>query len=147
MEGYDQRRFELETVMNEYKWLAKTYQIVPVLISQLNRDIEKRIDPIPKMSDLAESGSIEQVAENVLFVYYDYKVNYENSDLGKDKTQIVAAKVRYGENRKLIFGFNGDKVSFYDTVELADPDVYIMKEDDEVKDIIERVKQIEIRKA
>jgi len=99
------------------------------------------------MSDLAESGSIEQVAENVLFVYYDYKVNYENSDLGKDKTQIVAAKVRYGENRKLIFGFNGDKVSFYDTVELADPDVYIMKEDDEVKDIIERVKQIEIRKA
>ena len=144
MEGYDQRRFELETVMNEYKWLAKTYQIVPVLISQLNRDIEKRIDPIPKMSDLAESGSIEQVAENVLFVYYDYKVNYENSDLGKNKTQIVAAKVRYGENRKLVFGFNGDKVSFHDNVELGSDDVMIAKDTDEIKDILTRVRQINL---
>jgi len=116
--------------MNEYKWLAKTHQIVPILISQLNRDIEKRIDPIPKMSDLAESGSIEQVAENVFFVYYDYKVNYENSELGKNKTQIVAAKVRYGENRKLVFGFDGNKVSFVD-------DAY----DDLIKDTNEAEKE------
>tara|TARA_Y100000004_G_scaffold99908_1_gene111988 strand:- start:20511 stop:21941 length:1431 start_codon:yes stop_codon:yes gene_type:complete len=143
MDGYDQRRFELETVMNEYKWLAKTYQIVPVLISQLNRDIEKRIDPIPKMSDLAESGSIEQVAENVLFVYYDYKVNYENSELGREKTQIVAAKVRYGENRKLMFGFNGDKVSFYDNV-LDKDEVIVIQKDEELEDIFKRVKQIGI---
>ena len=143
MEGYDQRRFELETVMNEYKWLAKTYKIVPILISQLNRDIEKRIDPVPKMSDLAESGSIEQVAENVLFVYYDYKVNYEESELGKNKTQIVAAKVRYGENKKLIFGFDGDRVLFHeklsDKQQSKDP-----KEDEEIKDMLKRVKQINL---
>ena len=144
MEGYDQRRFELETVMNEYKWIAKTYQIVPILISQLNRDIEKRIDPIPKMSDLAESGSIEQVAENVLFVFYDYKVNYENSELGKNKTQIIAAKVRYGENRKLVFGFNGDKVAFYDQPDLADEDTYVLAKDEEIEDILKRVQQIDL---
>jgi len=143
MEGYDQRRFELETVMNEYKWLAKTYKIVPILISQLNRDIEKRIDPVPKMSDLAESGSIEQVAENVLFVYYDYKVNYEESELGRNKTQIVAAKVRYGENKKLIFGFDGDRVLFHeklsDKQQSKDPE-----EDEEIKDMLKRVKQINL---
>ena len=143
MDGYDQRRFELETVMNEYKWLAKTYQIVPVLISQLNRDIEKRIDPIPKMSGLAESGSIEQVAENVLFVYYDYKVNYEESELGKDQIQIVAAKVRYGENRKLLFGFSGDKVLFHENTQ-GTGEVMIAKDEEEIKDMLTRIKQMDM---
>ena len=141
MDGYDQRRFELETVMNEYKWLAKTYKIVPILISQLNRDIEKRIDPVPKMSDLAESGSIEQVAENVLFVYYDYKVNYEESELGKDQIQIVAAKVRYGVNRKILFGFNGDKVLFHEIKDVSE--VMVAKDEEEIKDMLQRVKQID----
>jgi replicative DNA helicase len=129
--------------MNEYKWLAKTYQIVPVLISQLNRDIEKRIDPIPKMSDLAESGSIEQVAENVLFVYYDYKVNYEESELGKDQIQIVAAKVRYGENRKLLFGFSGDKVLFHENTQ-GTGEVMIAKDEEEIKDMLTRIKQMDM---
>ena len=148
MEGYDQRRFELETVMNEYKWLAKTYKIVPILVSQLNRDIEKRIDPVPKMSDLAESGSIEQVAENILFVYYDYKVNYEESETGKDHIQIVAAKVRYGENRKLLFGFNGDRVLFHENINKGingDRENVIIeaKDDEEIKDMLVRVKQMD----
>jgi len=139
MEGYDQRRFELETVMNEYKWLAKTHQIVPILISQLNRDIEKRIDPIPKMSDLAESGSIEQVAENVLFVYYDYKVSYEKSELGKNRTQIIAAKVRYGENRKLLFGFDGNKIAFADNIDEEMPDTMT---EDEAEKLVAQINKI-----
>ena len=117
MKGHKERRFELETVMQEYKWMAKTMNMVPILISQLNREIERRIDPIPKLSDLAESGSIEQVAENVIFVYYDYKVNYDHSDLGKYKAQIIAAKVRYGETGMMIFGFDGNKVKYYETPE------------------------------
>ena len=144
MDGFDQRRFELETVMNEYKWLAKTYKIVPVLISQLNRDIEKRIDPVPKMSDLAESGSIEQVAENILFVYYDYKVNYEESDLGKNRIQIVAAKVRYGENRKLVFGFDGDKVCFSEDIQEKDFHKVTTADEEEIKDMLTRIKQIDL---
>ena len=144
MDGFDQRRFELETVMNEYKWLAKTYKIVPVLISQLNRDIEKRIDPVPKMSDLAESGSIEQVAENILFVYYDYKVNYEESDLGKNRIQIVAAKVRYGENRKLVFGFDGDKVCFSEDIQEKDFHKVTTADEEEIKDMLTRIKQIDM---
>ena len=49
--------------------------------------------------------------------YYDYKVNYDHSDLGKYKSQIVAAKVRYGETGMMTFGFDGDKVKFYESPE------------------------------
>ena len=88
-------------------------QKIPIiLLSQLNREIEKRDDPIPKTSDLAESGSIEQVAENILFVYYDWKIRYEKSYLGKNQIQIVAAKVRYGETGIATLGFNGNKCLF-----------------------------------
>ena len=117
IQGHKERRFELESVMQEYKWISKTMGVVPILVSQLNREIERRIDPIPKLSDLAESGSIEQVAENVLFVYYDYKVNYDYSDTGKYKAQIVAAKVRYGETGMMVYGFDGDKVKYYEIAE------------------------------
>ena len=76
-------------------------------------------------------------------MYYDYKVNYEESELGKNKTQIVAAKVRYGENKKLIFGFDGDRVLFHeklsDKQQSKDP-----KEDEEIKDMLKRVKQINL---
>ena len=116
----DARRFEIESIMQEYKWMAKKYKCVPILVSQLNRDIERRIDPIPKMSDLAEGSSIEQIAENVIFVYYDYKVNYDNSQIGKDQSQLVAAKVRYGNSGIFTVGFDGDRARFVDkTVSLS----------------------------
>ena len=117
VKGYNERRFELENVMKEYKWIAKSMKVVPILVSQLNREIERRIDPIPKLSDLAESGTIEQVAENVLFIYYDYKVNYDYSELGKYKAQLIAAKVRYGETCMMTMGYNGDKVRYYEKPE------------------------------
>ena len=110
------RRFEIESVMQEYKWLAKKYKIIPILLSQLNRDIERRIDPIPKMSDLAEGSSIEQVAENILFIYYDYKVNYQNSSLGRMKSQIIAAKVRYGNSGMFTIGVDHDKVCYHENI-------------------------------
>ena len=91
---------------------------IPIIIlSQLNREIEKREDPIPKTSDLAESGSIEQIAENILFVYYDWKVKYERSHLGKNQIQIVAGKVRYGETGIATLGFDGDKCRFTNSKE------------------------------
>ena len=110
------RRFEIEQIMTEYKMLSKKLNMVSILVSQLNRNIEQRVDPIPKMSDLAESGSIEQTAENIIFVYYDYKVRFESSDFGPDRNQLIAAKVRYGTSGSLTMGFNGDKCLFYENV-------------------------------
>ena len=126
----DQRRLQIEQLVNDYKWLAKETNAVVVLASQLNRmierviettiiyknrDIEKRIDPIPKMSDLAESGSIEQVAENVFFSYYDYKVQGERGK-GKNILTISAGKVRYGESGVVDLAYDGDKCKIHNSI-------------------------------
>jgi len=113
----EQRRLQLEALVNDYKWLAKEHQAVVVLASQLNRGLEMRSSTSkPQLSDLAESGAIEQVAENVLFTYYDYKIN-GNANKGKNIITIVARKVRYGETGEIDLGFNGDKARFYNTVD------------------------------
>jgi replicative DNA helicase len=81
----------------------------------LNRAIETRLDPIPQLSDLAESGAIEQVAENVFFVYYPHKVK---PDKAQDNIiEIRAAKVRYGETGRCELGFDGDRAKLYGSLE------------------------------
>ena len=113
----EQRRLQLESLVNDYKWLAKENKCVVVLASQLNRSLEMRSAAAkPQLSDLAESGAIEQVAENVFFTYYDYKIN-GNKSKGKNIISIVARKVRYGETGECDLGFNGDKARFYNNVE------------------------------
>tara|TARA_R110002051_G_scaffold125288_3_gene198702 strand:- start:22800 stop:24200 length:1401 start_codon:yes stop_codon:yes gene_type:complete len=112
----DGRRFEIEEIMRSYKETAKRYNCIPILVSQLNRNIEGRIDKIPKMSDLSEGGSIEQVAENIIFVYYDYKDNYEESEYGPDRNQLIAAKVRYGTGGRITMGFDGNRCLFHENI-------------------------------
>ena len=112
---FDQRRLQLEQLVNDYKWAAKENKCAVVLASQLNRAIESRPDPIPQLSDLAESGAIEQVAENVFFVFYPHKVK---PDKARDNIiEIRAAKVRYGETGKCELGFDGDRAKMYGTLE------------------------------
>ena len=95
---------------HDYKWLVKSQGCCGFLLSQLNRGLEVRGDGKPKLSDIAESGAIEQVAENVFFVYYDYKVKGMASKLGKNQLEIVASKVRYGNSGNAILRYEGDKV-------------------------------------
>ena len=119
----DQRRLQLEALVNDYKWLAKEHKAVVVLASQLNRGLEmRRSTSKPQLSDLAESGAIEQVAENVFFTYYDYKIN-GNANKGKNVITIVARKVRYGETGEIDLGFDGDKARFYNSVESLQEDM------------------------
>ena len=119
----DQRRLQLEALVNDYKWLAKEHKAVVVLASQLNRALETRsVVTKPQLSDLAESGAIEQVAENVFFTYYDYKIN-GNADKGKNSITIVARKVRYGETGEVDLGFDGDKARFYNSVDALQEDM------------------------
>ena len=54
----EQRRLQLERIVNDYKWIAKEYNCVVILASQLNRSLETRGNPKPQLSDLAESGEI-----------------------------------------------------------------------------------------
>ena len=107
----NERRLQLEKIIHEYKWLAKNVNAAVVLVSQLNRSLETRGNPIPRLSDLAESGAIEQAAENVFFTYYDYKI-FKNKSLergyGKEIIEIIAGKVRYGETGSAKMDFKGD---------------------------------------
>ena len=84
-----------------------------VLASQLNRAIELREKDVPKLSDLAESGAIEQVAENVFFTHYSYKVN--GNETKKNEIVVSAGKVRYGDTGKVTLGYDGDKCKIYDS--------------------------------
>tara|TARA_Y100001938_G_scaffold75619_1_gene104673 strand:- start:48 stop:1382 length:1335 start_codon:yes stop_codon:yes gene_type:complete len=112
-----ERRLQLEKLVNSYKWLAKKQKCSCVLLSQLNRGLESRGDGKPKLSDLAESGAIEQVAENVLFVYYDHKVNMNKSKDGANIIELIGSKVRYGTSGSVKLGFDGDKVKLYNSQE------------------------------
>ena len=119
-EGHeDSRRLQLEKLVNDYKWLAKETNCVVVLASQLNRAIEKDSRGKtynPQLSDLAESGAIEQVAENVFFSYYDYKVKGERGK-GRNVISIHACKVRYGDTDVVDLGYEGNKCKIYNTEE------------------------------
>ena len=112
-----ERRLQLEKLVNSYKWLAKKQKCACVLLSQLNRGLEMRGDGRPKLSDLAESGAIEQVAENVLFVYYDHKVNMNKSKDGANIIELIGSKVRYGTSGSVKLGYDGDKVKMYNSQE------------------------------
>ena len=124
-DGYeDQRRLQIEKLVNDYKWLAKETDAVVVLASQLNRGIEKDSRGKtynPQLSDLAESGAIEQVAENVFFSYYDYKVKGE-AGKGKNIISLHACKVRYGDSGVSDLGYEGDKCKIYNSQEEMTPD-------------------------
>ena len=112
-----ERRLQLEKIVNDYKWLCKSQKCASVLLSQLNRSLEVRGDGKPKLSDLAESGAIEQVAENVLFIYYDYKVKMNQSREGQNIIELIGSKVRYGVSGSTKLGYDGDKVKIFNSLD------------------------------
>ena len=121
VEGKKDRRFEIEDIMQEYKWMCKQIDCSALLLSQLNREIERRIDPKPRMSDCAESGVIEQTAETALFVFYGY--NFDSDRYDQYTSELISSKTRYGQTGSYTMGFNGDRCKFYNSAELARQDV------------------------
>ena len=111
----DVRRLQLERLVNDYKWLAKENDCAVMMASQLNRSLETRTGEakLPQLSDLAECGAIEQVAENVFFVFYPYKIDITRS---ASEILLVASKVRYGETDTITLGYKGNVCSMYNDV-------------------------------
>ena len=117
MPDTNERRFQIEKIVQDYKWICKKENCSALLVSQLNRDIEKRYEPRPRLSDYSESGVIEQTAESALFVWYGYVFN--DNEYSPYQSEIISAKTRYGKVRTEEVGFNGDRCRFYLTEEEA----------------------------
>lgn len=117
------RRFEIEEILIEYKWVCKKENCAGILVSQLNREIEKRLEPRPRLSDFAESGTIEQTAETALLVFYGYNFNDEKYDI--NEIEIICDKARYGRIGTYVMGFNGSKCKFYSSPENAKKDIIV----------------------
>ena len=115
-----ERRFQLEQIMYEYKWICKKENCSALLLSQLNRAVETRQDPKPRMSDFAESGVIEQTAESAMFIWYPY--NFDDTQNSPYESNIISAKTRYGKIGEYVLGFNGNRCKYYDTVNEASRD-------------------------
>jgi replicative DNA helicase len=88
------RHNEVEEIVQDLKQIAKDLNIPVIVLSQLSRALEQRQDKRPMMSDLRESGAIEQTADMVLFLYRD---DYYNKDAVEGLTEIGIAKSRNGK--------------------------------------------------
>ncbi len=108
---------ELTQITKRLKRLSKTAESnAPVIaLSQLSRKLEERQNKRPMLSDLRESGSIEQDADLVAFIYRDSYYNPDNED-EKNKAEIIISKYRGGPVGTLSLGWNGTLTQFYDLV-------------------------------
>jgi replicative DNA helicase len=106
----DNRVQEVSEISRSLKGLARELNIPVIAISQLSRGIESRTDQKPKLSDLRESGSIEQDADVVMFIYREDRVKQDTSN--KNIAEIIIAKHRNGPIGSAKLYFNEQTTSF-----------------------------------
>ncbi len=90
----ENRYQEISEIVREVKAFAKESKIPIIALSQLSRDVEKRQDKRPQLSDLRESGEIEQTADLVMFIHRDSY--YENNSEENSVAKLIIAKQRNG---------------------------------------------------
>lgn len=111
----ESRQQEVSEITRTMKIAAKELDVPILLLSQMSRDIEKRDDKRPQMSDLRESGAIEQDADIIVFLYREHDPQDQTvPEDERTKCDIIVAKHRNGETGKVTVRWHGEYTTFED---------------------------------
>jgi len=113
----DSRQQEISEISRSLKLLARELDVSIIALSQLSRAVEQREDKRPRLSDLRESGAIEQDADVVIFLYRDEYYKKQHVELPHE-TEIIIGKQRNGPIGTITLMFNPSFTNFFD------PDVF-----------------------
>ena len=108
----DNRQQEISEISRNLKLIAREMDVPLIALSQLSRGVESRTDKRPVLSDLRESGSLEQDADIVVFLYRDKY--YSKDENQEDVTEVIIRKHRNGALGTVNLLFQGEYTRFRD---------------------------------
>ena len=120
MRGDSENRVqEISEISRGLKALAKEFDVPVLALSQLSRNVEMRAEKKPQLSDLRDSGSLEQDADIVMFLYRDEYYN-RDEESNKNLAELIIAKNRNGATGSITLYFQKETTKFGDFVRSID---------------------------
>jgi replicative DNA helicase len=128
---------QITEISRGLKTLGRELNVPILALSQLSRSVDQRDNKEPKLHDLRESGSIEQDADVVMFIYRKDKERNDLPDAERNATEIIVAKHRNGPLGRVRLQFDAERASFRETDEKHTGESYATAQQSGSLDIFE----------